>query len=198
VFGQDWIKAEARIVARNSKYSGDGSTPSHTYVADVQLPSEETLRATINEPTIATDFWPPNIGDDVSVLVRSKDHKVKFDKDDDRLSVKAFRAAQKRSFEAAQQQPPGTSPTAYVPSAQLPAEIASTLAQFGIAPGASAQVFTANSDQAKAALAAFAQFSGQAAPTAEARLAQLETLREHDLLTVEEYDEQRKRILDEI
>jgi hypothetical protein len=202
VFGQDWVKAEARIVARDSDYSGDGSVASHTFVADVLLPNEETLRATVNEPTIATDFWPPSIGDVVSVLVRSKDQKVKFDKDDDRISAKAFREAQKRAFGAAQQQPPGTLPTGYAASAQLPDAIADTLAQLGISPGTQPQVFTAGSAQAQAALAAFTQFGGQlggqAAPTTEARLAQLETLRQHDLLTVEEYAEQRQRILDDI
>ncbi len=212
MFGQDWVKAEARIVARDSDYTGDGSVASHTFVADVLLPNEETLRATVNEPTIATDCWPPSIGDVVSVLVRSRDHKVKFDKDDDRISAKAFREAQKRAFGAAQQQPLGTLPTGYAASAQLPDAIADTLAQLGVSPGTQPQVFTAGSAQAQAALAAFTQFgqlggqlgapdSGQLTgqtPTTEARLAQLEKLREHDLLTVEEYAEQRQRILDEI
>lgn len=207
MFGSDWVKAEATIVARDSNFTGDGSVATHTFVADVALPDEQTLRATVNEPTIATDFWPPSIGDVVSVLVRSKDHKVKFDKDDDRISAKAFRAAQKRAFESAQQQPPGTPSATQSASVQeLPDAIANTLAQLGITPGAQAQVFTADSAQARAALAAFAQLGeqlggqlgGQAPPTTEARLAHLESLREHDLLTVEEYDEQRRRILDEL
>jgi hypothetical protein len=202
VFGQDWVKAEARIVARDTDYTGDGSVvASHTFVADVVLPNEEILRATVNEPMIATDFWPPSIGDVVSVLVRSKDHKVKFDKDDDRISAKAFREAQKRAFGSAQQQPPGTAPTGYAATSQLPDAIADTLAQLGITPGAQPRVFSADPGQAEAVLAAFARFGGQpgeVVPTTEARLAQLDTLRERDLLTVEEYAEQRQRILDEI
>src|SRR4051794_2464410 len=80
MFGQDWEKAEATIVARDTKYNGDGSVSTYTFVADVRLPSGESFRATVHEPTIALDFWPPNNGDTVSVLVRPKDHKVKFDK----------------------------------------------------------------------------------------------------------------------
>ena len=110
VFGQSWDKAEATIVARDAKFTGDGSVATYTYVADVRLSSGETFRATIHEPTIATDFWAPSIRDVVSVLVRPKDRKVKFDKDDDRLSVKAYEAAKKKAFEDAQQQPTGTPP----------------------------------------------------------------------------------------
>jgi hypothetical protein len=65
----------------------------------VRLSSGETFRATVREPTIATDFWAPGIRDVVSVLVRTKDRKVKFDKDDDRLSVKV-RGSQEEGFRA--------------------------------------------------------------------------------------------------
>jgi hypothetical protein len=101
VFGQDWDKAEATIVARDAKFTGDGSVAIYTFVADVRRPSGETFRATVHEPTIATDFWAPSIGDVVSVLVRPKDGKVKFDKDDARLSVKAVHAARKKAFGSA-------------------------------------------------------------------------------------------------
>jgi hypothetical protein len=110
MFGRDWGKAAATIVARDPKFTGDGSTVTYTYVADVRLPSGETFRATVHEPTIATDFWPPSIGDEVSVLVEPKQRKVKFDKDDERLSVKAYHAAKKKAFEDAQQQPAGSPP----------------------------------------------------------------------------------------
>jgi hypothetical protein len=107
VFGHGWDQAEATIVARDGKNTGDGMVTTYTYVADVRLATGETFRATVHEPTIATDFWPPNIGDVVSVLVKGKDRKVKFDKDDDRLSVKAYHAAKKAAFEA--QRSPGES-----------------------------------------------------------------------------------------
>src|ERR1700710_238384 len=118
MFGQDWDKAEATIVARDAKFTGDGSVATYTYLADVRLSSGETFRATVHEPTIATDFWAPSIGDAVSVLVKAKDRKVKFDKDDDRLSVKAYHAAKKQAFEDAQGKPAGTptSPTPWTSS----------------------------------------------------------------------------------
>jgi hypothetical protein len=108
VFGHDWDKAEATVVARDAQFTGDGSVADYTYVADVQLPGGEVIRATLKEPTIATDFWAPDIGATVSVLVRRSDHKVKFDKDDPRLSVKAFDAAQEAAFKAAQNGTPGS------------------------------------------------------------------------------------------
>ena len=206
MFGQDWDKAEATIVARDAKFSGSGATATYTYVADVRLASGETFRATIHEPTIATDFWAPSIGDVVSVLVKQKDRKVKFDKDDDRLSVKAFHAAKKKAFEEAQQQPPGTAPAAT--SAGLPAgippEVAAKLAGLGFG-GGTPMVVTGDSAQGQAILAAMGQSGLAGAPavpttgqTPDARLAQLKSLHDRGLLTADEYAEQRHRILDEI
>lgn len=174
MFGQDWDKAEATIVARDGKTTGDGMVTTYTYVADVRLPTGETFRATIHEPTIATDFWPPSIREVVSVLVKSKDRKVKFDKDDDRLSVKAHHAARKTGFQDAQNQPAGTPPAAWTSTTETPDAVTSKLAQLGIAAGA------------------------PVVQTPEARLAQLQTLQERGLLTADEYAEQRHRILDEI
>lgn len=108
MFDHDWDKAEATVVARDAQFTGDGSVATYTYVADVRLPSGEVIRATVKEPTIATDFWAPDVGATVSVLVRPSDHKVKFDKDDPRLSVKAFEAAKAAAFEAAQEGTPGS------------------------------------------------------------------------------------------
>jgi hypothetical protein len=202
VFGSEWDKAEATIVARDAKWSSDGSVATYTYVADVQLASGETFRATVHEPTIATDFWAPSIGDPASVLVRRKDRKVKFDKDDDRLSVKAFEKAKKKAFEDARDQPANTPPAAWSPTAgtanaAIPEAVAEKLARLGIDPGAM-QVFTADSAQAQAALAAFTHPVAPIAQTPEARLLELKTLQERGLLTAEEYAEQRHRILDEI
>jgi hypothetical protein len=197
VFGNDWDKAEATIVDRDAKFTGDGAVATSTYVADVRLVGGEMFRATVHEPTIATDFWAPDIGDEVSVLVRAKDRKVKFDKDDERLSVKAYHARKKQAFEAAQQQPPGTPPTAWTPG-DLPDAVADKLARLGIVPGAGAQVFTADPAQAQAALAAFTHTAAPAAaagPTAEARLEQLAVLKGRGLLTDDEYAAQRARII---
>jgi len=203
MFGQDWDKAEATIAARDAKFTGDGAVATYTYVADVRLASGETFRATVHEPTIATDFWAPSIGDTVSVLVNAKSRKVKFDKDDDRLSAKAFQAARKRAFEEAQHQPPGTLPAtpAGLPDG-LPAELAAKLAELGIT-GSAPMVVTGDSAQGQAILAAIGQAGptpGQAVPAAtpDARLAELTSLHDRGLVTDEEYAAQRRRILDEI
>ena len=205
MFGHGWDKADANIVARDAKFTGDGTVATYTFVADVRLSSGETFRATVNEPTIATDFWPPNIGDAVSVLVRSKDHKVKFDKDDKRLSAKAFDVAKNQAFEDAQRQPPGTPPAAWVPNALqagtpagMPDVVAKKLAELGINLGDSAQVFIADSTQRSGALSALGAEAPTADPSPEARLLQLKALHERGLLTADEYAEQRSRILGEL
>jgi hypothetical protein len=211
MFGSTWNKAEATIVARNTKYSGDGSVSTHEFVADVRLPNEAPFRATIHEPTIATDFWPPNIGDIVSVLVKDKDQKVKFDKDDDRLSAKAFESKKNQAFEAAKHRPvgqPGTPIPSYVPTAMPPA-IAERLAQLGSNAGQPMPVFTADAAQAQALFAAFGQTApgayGQPMPPVPpvdadpaARLAKLQALRDSGLLSDAEFATQRQRILDAI
>ena len=60
------------------------------------------------------------------------------------------------------------------------------------------QVFTADSAQGQAALAAFTHAGAPVAQTTESRLAKLQALHESGLLTAEEYAEQRHRILDEL
>lgn len=197
MFGQDWEKAEATIVARDGKFYGDGSTVTYTYAADVRLASGETFRATIHEPTIATNFWPPDIRDVVSVLVGSKDRKVKFDKNDERLSVKAHDAARKSSFQTSQQQPAGGL-IAPATTPDVPDAVAKKLAELGIAAGTPMQVVSGDSAQAQAILAALTQAGTAAAPTPESRLEQLKGMHDRGLLTNEEYAEQRRRILDEI
>ena len=96
----------------------------------------------------------------VSVLVKRKDRKVKFDKDDDRLSVKAFDAARKKAFEDAQQQPPGTLSTTTddgrVEPDGLPGSPANSLS-WGSPAVRPMQVVTGDSAQGQAILAAMGQ-----------------------------------------
>ncbi|MBK9740004.1 MAG: SHOCT domain-containing protein [Actinobacteria bacterium] len=198
MFGRDWDRAEATIVARDAKFSGDGSVATYTYVADVRLTSGETFRATIHEPTVATDFWPPSVRDVVSVLVTSKDRKVKFDKDDDRLSVKAFEAAKRKAFEDARNQPAGTPTPGRSALGEIPDSVASTLAQLGIVSGSQAQVVAGDSAEGQAVLAAFAGLGAPAAQPPEVRLVKLKSLHESGLLSDDEYAAQRQRILDAI
>jgi hypothetical protein len=215
MFGASWGHGEATIVARNTKYSGDGTVATHEFVADVRPADGTMFRATIHEPTIATDFWPPSIGDVVSVLIKSKDGKVKFDKDDERLSMKAYEARAKLAFAAAQNQLPGTGvapaqPWGVAPSAAspgpVPDAVMAKLAQLGITPGTPMQVVNGGAAQAQAILAAFGM-SGSLPPApgpapvaepAEARLERLANLLQQGLLSEDEYATQRQRIISEL
>jgi len=49
IFGNDWDKAEATIVARDMTSSGDGATTTYTYVADVSLEYAEQRRRILDE-----------------------------------------------------------------------------------------------------------------------------------------------------
>jgi hypothetical protein len=142
MFGSHWDKAEATIVASLPKFTGDGTSPSYDFVADVRPESgAPAFRATLKEPTIAIDFWRPGIGDVVSVLVKSNG-KVKFDKDDPRISAKAFEAKRKAAFEAtrnqtfeeARNQEVGSPAGSGLP-ANLAEVMAAQFAQFGVQPG---------------------------------------------------------------
>lgn len=153
MFGSRWDKAEATIVASLPTYTGDGTTVSYEYVADVRPASgDPAFRATLKEPRILIDFWRPNIGDVVSVLVKSTD-KVKFDKDDPRLSAKAvearrrqtFGAIANQSFQEARNQEVGSPVGGGLP-ANLTELMAAQFSQFGLQPGTGqpgAQVFSA-------------------------------------------------------
>ncbi len=214
MFGANWDRGEATIVARNAKYSSDGSVATYEFVADVSPIDAPPFRATIHEPTIATDFWAPSIGDVVSVLIKSKDSKVKFDKDDERLSVKAYEARTKQAFVDVQNQPLGTpvgssqpwSPAGSATDGALPDSVIAKLAQLGIAPGGQMQILGRDSAQAQAVLAAFgitpasavASAASAAAPSAETRLARIATLHQQGLLTDAEYATQRERIISEL
>ncbi|CAN5584100.1 hypothetical protein BH11ACT8_BH11ACT8_25940 [soil metagenome] len=208
MFGQQWDPAEATIVDRHTKWNGDG-VATHTFVADVRLSSGETFRATVKEPTIATDFWPPEIRDVVAVLVRPKDRKVKFDKDDDRLSAKAYRATRESEFESSSRQPPGSPPPGWpattTTTTGLPEGVAEKLAQLGLTGETPVRYVSAGSTDAQQVLSAFlhqgAPGTDPAPPATESpetRLLTLGALREKGLLTEEEYTEQRRRILEEL
>ena len=184
MFGRDWERAEAVIVMRHvKKTTGDGSVVIYEYVADIAPSSGAPFRATVQEPGIATNFWPPSMGDHVSVLINEDRDKVKFDKDDPRIDAKARMAEQKRMFEAACVQAPGTD--AFV----------STLP--------TATVIGATGDMRatiQAALAAAAQRinSGSPVPDVSTRLSQLDALHQAGALTDAEHAAARARIIAEI
>jgi hypothetical protein len=109
MFGKSWEPAEATIVLVNIKhYSGSGMTATREWAADVRKANGTVVRAKIDEPRIATNFWAPVAGDVVKVEVDAKSGKVRFDMDDPKVNAKARLRAEKDAFAAALHQAPGT------------------------------------------------------------------------------------------
>src|SRR3954463_2774116 len=112
MFGHDWEPAQATIVATHIKStSGDGTTDTREFAADVVPASGIPFRALIQEPTIATDFWPPSVGDVLKVHADVKRQKAKFDKSDPKISYKAWKKGDATRFEETLAAPP-PAPTA--------------------------------------------------------------------------------------
>ncbi len=66
--GHDWQPAQATIVDVHIK-SASGDTATREFLADVQPVDGAPFRATIQEPNLAIDFWAPERGDVVKVLI---------------------------------------------------------------------------------------------------------------------------------
>lgn len=206
MFGHDWQATEATIVDRQRKVVKGSILGPWEFVADVRHDGAGAARATIQEPSIATDFWPPDIGDVVGVLYDAGRDKVKFDKDDPRISAKARkRQGQDRLAASAAQAPgtpahpsaPGGPPVAFPAEAQMAnAQVLSELLS-----GDPTQMHAAvDALRASAASAAPAPAPAPAEASADpgARLAKLDALKASGLLTDEEHAEQRRRVLDSI
>lgn len=113
MFGKHWTAAHAVVVdKRAAKTTGDGMVTIYEYVVDVTTATGEVFRAKAEEPRIATNFLSPSIGQAVRVEYDGDRSKVRFDKDDPSLSLKAFSKARDDHFAESLNQPPGTPPTA--------------------------------------------------------------------------------------
>lgn len=203
MFGHDWEKGEATIVARNNanrSTSGDGLTTDYEFVADVRPAKGRVFRATIQTPVIATNFWAPDVGDQVLVLIDAKHGKVKFDKDDPRIDYKARKAARNARFDQTANAAPGTvaQPDQLRAQRVLPA---------GMFSGDPAQTNAAVEALRAAALQAMASGNvvsfgspGVAAGTADptTRLAMLDALKQKGLMSEAEYAAARQRVIEAI
>lgn len=107
MFSTNWQKAECLVVARDVASVTDGSV-NYAYIVEVHPETEVSFRAVARLPFIATDFWPPNIGQTVGVEFNTKSHVVRFDRHDSRLSVKAYEQARRAGFRATLREEPGT------------------------------------------------------------------------------------------
>ena len=212
MFGHDWQTVEATIVDRQRKQVRGSVLGPWEFVADIRLADAGPARVTIQEPTIATDFWPPDIGDTVRVLFDAGRDKVKFDKDDLRISAKARRQEGHDRLATSAAQAPGT--LAAYPASSAAAGMPISLpdgARFVQAdPQMLSELFSGDPAQMRAAadaLRAGAASAGAGAAAAgpgpasadpAARLAKLDALKASGLLTDEEHADQRRRILDSI
>ena len=213
MFGRNWEKAEATIVSKHVLNRSTNDVAAHEYVVDIMPADGVMFRAKVDEPMIATDFWAPNIRDVVTVEINDKHDKVRFDKDDPRLSYKAYKAATREQFEAASQAAPGAAAPALGFGRQITglgatrafpdgvAEmLAERLAQFG-GQGGSPIVISggAGGEPLKEAIrAAQAGHAAAGEPDAASRLAKLEALRQRGLVSDEEYHAARARIIEAI
>lgn len=179
MFRHDWQPAQAKIVDKRLKSaSGDGSGGTYEFVGDVQTADGPVFRATIQEPDIATDFWAPERGDVIKVLVDPKSHKVKFDKSDPKISYKAYTRAEKERFDAeAQATPPG----------------AGVDAPTGGAAAAAAGESIDISEMLRSAMQAH-----QGARDPAERLAKLQALKDQGVLSDAEYTAARQQIIESI
>lgn len=92
MFGRrkNWVSTDATIVLVDIvKVSSDGLTPTRQWLADARLPGGVLKRVQLTEPRWVTDFWPPDAGAVVKVIVDPDSNAARFDvKNDPTLSVK--------------------------------------------------------------------------------------------------------------
>jgi hypothetical protein len=201
VFGHGWKRAEATIVERQPlrRHFGNGLGNDLAFLADIRPESGDAFRATIESPLPANNFWPPEVGATVSVLFNAK-HEVKFDKDDDRTSVKAQWLAthpKHPRFEADVYGAPGRGRGATVnPGSDARSAIAPPIA--GAAGVVSIEAIRAAAVQSIASGNVVNLAGGPARDAGDpaARLAKLEALKQQGLMTDDEYAAARQHIID--
>jgi len=115
MFDGHWAPAEGVVVDRqikDSKWSGGTSTSVlFEFIVDVRPAEGAPFRALVQAPKIATDFSQPEVGQHVKVEVHGDSQKVRFDKSDPGLSIKAARQARKQRFGETLDADPGTQPS---------------------------------------------------------------------------------------
>ncbi len=110
MFGRDWERATARIVARKFKESTETSG-TYEYVADIAPSSGAPFRTVLKQPPLMSHVVRLSEGDSVQVLADVKHQKAKFDRSDPLVSGKHGHDAG-QAFDEALAQPPGSPPPA--------------------------------------------------------------------------------------
>jgi hypothetical protein len=104
---------QATIVATHVKRTtADAAVTIDEFSADVVPVSGAPFRALLQPPGIATNFWPPKVGDVVRAHADVRRQKAKFDTSDPKISYKAQKASIDAQFQSTLAQPASTAPTA--------------------------------------------------------------------------------------
>jgi hypothetical protein len=170
---EHWTRCEATVVARQVRTAPAGYEATYDFVLDVVPPDAPPLRVTIHEGTFGPKggFRNPAVGEVVGVLYDARSRKVKFDNDDPRLNASVADQARSDSFGATATADPGTPPPApFDPAAAMRALTEQTRPMPVAAPGRSAVD----------------------------RLATLRDLHDQGMLSDQEYETQRQRIISSI
>ena len=114
MFDGHWRPAEGVVVERRIKDSkwtgGTSSVVLFEFIVDVRPADGAPFRALVQTPTIATDFSEPEVGQHVQVEIHGDSQKVRFDKRDPGLSIKATERARKQRFDETLHTDPGSQP----------------------------------------------------------------------------------------
>jgi hypothetical protein len=207
MFGNNWESAEATILsALKPRATSNSPMPvADKFAVEVRPSAAPAFRTTVNAPFIATDFWPPDVGDVVLVEVDVAREKAKFDKSDPRISYKEHervtRLRNQEAFDASLSEsipvPGGAAMPAPPGSVDLSAILASVRDAQTKAGGDRDAMAAMLREQLGAEVVAVDGGAVAAAAPEDpvALLTKLGELRDRGVLTAEEFDEQKRRIL---
>ena len=110
ILGRSWEKAQALIVETRPQHTAGGrlDTFVHEFVAEVTTAEGEVFRTKLEDPYFSPDFLEPELRDVVGVEFDPKSRRVRFDRSDPGLSIRAQRHARQDRFDRALQEAPST------------------------------------------------------------------------------------------
>jgi hypothetical protein len=174
--------ADARVLEVDvPKYQSPGTSLTHKFVLEVQPAGADPFEARVKD--VFSVFWAPKRGDLLKVRFSPRSHKVAFDLDGD------------PRYDASMQRQTGR----WTPGEAPPPSIFGT----GSTGGAEPPVFRGMPDADTlaagiAAARAAARHAGGGSPSTAERLQQLARLRDARVITAEEFEAQKLRILESI
>ncbi|HMD44928.1 MAG TPA: hypothetical protein VKG43_02125 [Acidimicrobiales bacterium] len=164
MFGHEWVKAEGTVAAIHHKPGMGGQGVVREFAVDVRPLAGRPVRALVEEPNIEIDFRPPDVGDVVGVEVDERG-RVRFDKVDPRLSIRAHDQAGADRFAATLHLAPGT-PAAGRAAAANPHDTEGLADLFAQTPGAQVIRLDPNDAEAHQILGTVEKLAPQSAPPA--------------------------------